>query len=130
MDSTCSKTLNDNSLKEKESLNNKEIVEYFDKRDDEEDSIIDFCLDTSRRYEKLEKLYNEIVPLDYYEAAKKKTLSEQVRLKIKTDRNKTFNYGEMTFRTMAYVFEVIKQNYGNDSIKSGEFYDLGSVKYK
>ena len=101
--------------------------DYFDKQDPEEESIINTDSNMNSKYFQLEQLYNTIVPLDCYEAAKKKSLSEQVRLRVKTDKNKTFNYGEMTFRTMAYVFEVIRHTFGQDAIRQGDFYDLGSV---
>jgi len=35
-------------------------------------------------------------------------------------------YGEITFRSVAYIFEYIKNVYGEDSIKDSAFYDLGS----
>jgi hypothetical protein len=117
-----------NSISSSETGSTLKEPEYFDKQDPEEDSIIEIDSAISLKYKKLENLYNQIVPIDYYEAAKKKSLSEQVRLRIKTDKNKTFTYGEMTFRTMAYVFEVIKKTFGQNAIKPGDFYDLGSVK--
>ena len=32
-----------------------------------------------------------------------------------------------TFRTFSYIFEVIKKEFGEDSITKGNFVDLGSV---
>lgn len=33
-----------------------------------------------------------------------------------------------TFRSFAYIFEVIKKEFGENSIEKGNFVDLGSVK--
>ena len=103
-------------------------IQYFDKQDPEEEDIIYIKDEIYLRYQNLEKLYNEIVPLDYYESAKKKAMSEIVRTKSKSD--KKFTYGEMTFRTISYTFQVIRQKFGEDAIKKGDFYDLGSVSTK
>jgi hypothetical protein len=102
--------------------------EYFDQQDPEEESIIQVDSKTNLRYQKLEELYNKVVPLENYEAAKKKSRCEQARLKVKNQS--TFTYGETTFRTMAYMFEVIRQKWGEDAIKPGDFFDLGSVSQK
>lgn len=99
--------------------------EYFDQQDADEESIIVVDTKTNLRYQKLEQLYNQVVPLENYEAAKKKSRCEQARLKVKNQS--TFTYGETTFRTMAYMFEVIRQKWGEDAIKPGDFFDLGSV---
>jgi hypothetical protein len=99
--------------------------EYFDQQDPDEESIIVVDTKTNLRYQKLEQLYNQVVPLENYEAAKKKSRCEQARLKVKNQS--TFTYGETTFRTMAYMFEVIRQKWGEDAIKPGDFFDLGSV---
>jgi hypothetical protein len=104
---------------------------YFDQKDPEEESIIEIDTQISQMYEKLESIYNQIVPLNNYIDAKKKSLSERVRLKLTKNKDgKTFTYGEMTFRTMSYIFEVIRCRFGQDAIKPGDFYDLGSVKIK
>ena len=106
-------------------------VGYFDQQDPGEESIIEIDSLTSQKYQKLETLYNQIVPLNYLKDAKKKSLSEQARLKLtKNKDDTTFTYGEMTFRTMSYIFEVIRSRFGQDAIKPGDFYDLGSVRIK
>ena len=38
-----------------------------------------------------------------------------------------FIYGEIEFRTMAYIIEIIKQIYGEDCLIDGNFLDLGCV---
>ncbi len=112
------------NLKTSEDNDNKQ---YFDNQDPEEESMTTISTELNQQYQKVELLYDQIVPLDNYPAAKKKSLSERARLKLKND--KTYTYGEMTFRTMSYIFEVIRNTWGKDSINPGDFYDLGSVKY-
>jgi hypothetical protein len=100
---------------------------YFTQKHPEEDDIINIEENIAFRYENLEKMYNEIVPPDSYESAKTKSLSDQIRLGL-DKKTKNFVYGEIPFRTMAYVFETIKQKFGQESIREGNFYDLGSVR--
>ena len=40
----------------------------------------------------------------------------------------SFVYGEITFRSLSYIFEYVKKNFGEDSINKGNFLDLGSVR--
>jgi hypothetical protein len=102
---------------------------YFAKRDPDEDDIIDIHIhfNISQRYQMLENTYNEIVPPDSYDSAKIKSRCDRSRLGL-DKKTKNFVYGEIPFRTMAYVFETIKQKYGQESIMEGNFYDLGSVR--
>ena len=99
---------------------------YFDKIDPEEESLINLDESINLKYEKLELLYNELIPKNIYEDAKMKSLDERTKLGVENDDN--FVYGEMTFRTLSYIYETIKRIYGPNSIKDGNFYDLGSVK--
>jgi len=55
-----------------------------------------------------------------------KTVDEEVIQNKKDFLTAEFTYGEMTFQTLAYCFEYIK-NINKLQIKSGYFYDLGSV---
>jgi hypothetical protein len=98
---------------------------YFDKRDPEEESVCVVDLETQQKYEKIEEIYKNIVGEDKIEDAKTKSMSERVRLGIKD--NDSYVYGEMTFRSLAYIFEVIKKQFGDNSVNPGYFYDLGSV---
>ncbi len=122
---------NSDNLEDQSNINDINKLEnknkqYFDKEDPDEESIIEIDTKTNSRYQKLEQLYNQVVPVENYEAAKKKSRCEQARLKVKNQS--TFTYGETTFRTMAYMFEVIRQKWGEDAIKPGDFFDLGSVR--
>ena len=98
---------------------------YYDKRDSEEESIFEFDSDVQKRYEKVEQVYNNIIPSNLYEDAKENSMSERVRLGIKEDDN--FVYGEMTFRSLSYICETVKKTFGEKSLGNGDFYDLGSV---
>ncbi len=99
--------------------------EYFSKRHPDEESLHDIDKETQDLYEKIENIYNNIVSLEKLELARVRSLEERDKLNLRKDDN--FVYGEMTFRTMAYIKEIIKYSFGPQSIKEGDFYDLGSV---
>ncbi len=101
---------------------------YFDKRDPEEESIFEFHEEEVQdRYENLEHFYNQIISNKNYENAKSRSIGERERLGIKEDDN--FVYGEMTFRSLSYIYETIKKTYGVNCLNQGNFYDLGSVTH-
>ena len=99
--------------------------EYFSKRHPDEESLYKIDIDTQDLYEKIENIYNKIVSLEKLELARVNSLEEREKLNLRKDDN--FVYGEMTFRTMAYIKEIIKHSFGPHSIKEGDFFDLGSV---
>jgi hypothetical protein len=98
---------------------------YFYKRHPEEESLYEIDKLVQDRYENIEKIYNQIIPDYKFEDARIKSLEEREKLNIRKDDN--FVYGEMTFRTLAYIYEIIKISFGPKAIKEGDFYDLGSV---
>lgn len=126
------KDLEDLSSALDESLNRPKEVEinnlprYFDKRDNEEECLIEVDDQIQMRYEEIEKHYNQLVPREMYEHAKSKSICERARMGIKDDDN--YVYGEMTFRTLSYAYEVCKKYFGEDCFNHGNFYDLGSVR--
>jgi len=99
---------------------------FFHKRHPEEESLYEVDKFSQYRYENIEKIYKQIIPDDKFEDARVRSLEERDKLNIRKDDN--FVYGEMTFRTLAYIYEIIKISFGPNSIKEGNFYDLGSVK--
>ena len=46
---------------------------------------------------------------------------------VKLYKNKNKKINIKTFRTFSYIFEVIKKEFGEESISKGNFIDLGSV---
>jgi len=98
---------------------------YFQKRHSDEESLYEIDRDIQDRYEKVEKIYKHIISEDKFEDARLKSLEERDKLNIRKDDN--FVYGEMTFRTLAYIYEIIRITFGPNAIKDGNFYDLGSV---
>jgi hypothetical protein len=115
------------SQKFKNFKNTTEIKKYWDKSDPDEESLVEFSPDLQKKYHNLEEIYFTLVSKDSYQNAKEKSKSERSRLGVKEN---SFIYGEMTFRTLSYIFEVIKNKFGEDSLgntkNEGVFYDLGS----
>jgi hypothetical protein len=108
-------------------INNNNNLEkkYFDKRDEKEEMPCEINPAIQTRCEKIEKLiYDDYYKKDSIEIAKKLSMSERAKMGIKDDDN--YVYGEITFRSFAYIFESIKHTFGNDGINQGLFYDLGS----
>lgn len=97
---------------------------YWDKSDPDEESIYDFDVEIQKKYQNLDELYQKIVPKERLTQALKSSLKERKELEIKEDD--CYVYGEITFRTLSYIFEVIRLKFGNN-ILPGNFYDLGSV---
>jgi hypothetical protein len=117
---------NDNTLTQESESILEEPKNYFDKRELEEESLYNFDVETQQRYQNIERIYNNIITSDLYENAKETSISERESLGIKHDDN--FVYGEMTFRTLSYIYESVKRTFGENSIGDGNFYDLGSVR--
>ena len=97
------------------------IKNYFEPRDEGEDYFYSIGADQNKKYETLESIYNRIYS--------NKTLQEakDISLYIR-DKNqyvdKSLTYGEVTFRSMAYIFEYCKSRF--DINEEGNFVDLGS----
>ena len=97
------------------------IKNYFEPRDEGEDYFYRIDPDQNKKYETLESIYNKIYS--------NKTLQEakDISLYIR-DKNqyvdKSLTYGEVTFRSMAYIFEYCKSRF--DINEEGSFVDLGS----
>ena len=94
---------------------------YFEPIDDGEDYFYQIDSDQNVKYETLESIYNQLFSKDTLQEAK--DLSLYVRNKNKYI-DKSLTYGEVTFRTMAYIFEYCKSRF--DINEEGYFYDLGS----
>lgn len=117
---------NSNTFTEESESILEEPKNYYDKREPEEESLYNFDVETQQRYQNIERIYNNIITSDLYENAKQTSIKERESLGIKHDDN--FVYGEMTFRTLSYIYESVKRTFGENSIKEGNFYDLGSVR--
>ena len=94
---------------------------YFEPLDEGEDYFYQIDSDQNVKYETLESIYNQLFSKDTLQEAK--DLSLYVRNKNKYI-DKSLTYGEVTFRTMAYIFEYCKSRF--DINEEGYFYDLGS----
>lgn len=99
-------------------------MSYFDKQHEEEQEVVKVDEQTQMRYEKLDNISEELCPFDLDSAIFKSVEGIYGLRKVNED---DFLYGELNFRTLAYIFEVVKHNFGSASIKSGSFYDLGCV---
>ena len=94
---------------------------YFEPIDEGEDYFYHIDSDQNTKYETLESIYNQIYSKGSTQEAK--DLSLYVRNKNKYI-DKSLTYGEVTFRSMAYIFEYCKSRF--DIKEDGYFYDLGS----
>ena len=94
---------------------------YFAPIDEGEDYFYQVDSDQNEKYETLESIYNEIFTKEQTQEAK--DLSLYIRNKNKYI-DKSLTYGEVTFRSMAYIFEYCKSRF--DIKEEGEFIDLGS----
>ena len=94
---------------------------YFDPIDEGEDYFYHIDSDQNVKYETLESIYNQFFTKETSQEAK--DLSLYVRNKNKYI-DKSLTYGEVTFRSMAYIFEYCKSRFDID--ENGYFYDLGS----
>ena len=94
---------------------------YFAPIDEGEDYFYQIDSDQNEKYETLESIYNQIFTKEQTQEAK--DLSLYVRNKNKYI-DKSLTYGEVTFRSMAYIFEFCKSRF--DIKEEGEFIDLGS----
>ena len=94
---------------------------YFEPKDEGEDYFYHIDSDQNKKYETLESIYNKIFSSKTTQEAK--DISLYVR-----DKNqyvdKSLTYGEVTFRSMAYIFEYCKSRF--DINDEGNFVDLGS----
>ena len=97
------------------------VKNYFEPRTEEEDYFYRVDADQNKKYETLESIYNKIYSSKSTQEAK--DLSLYIR-----DKNqyvdKSLTYGEVTFRSMAYIFEYCKSRF--DINEEGSFVDLGS----
>lgn len=93
---------------------------YFEPQTSEEECPLHIPDEYNEKYEKLEKLFNSFFNVDSYSLANDNSKNEREKL---NNIDPSFIYGEVTFRSLAYIFEYIKNT--ND-ITSGAFYDLGS----
>ena len=101
------------------------ILKYFDKKHiDEDNNQISCTNEKQTNYEKIDCWYEDFFkfhPLSYV-----KELSKEER-ENKGITDHSYVYGEVTYRSMAFIFEFLIQVYGKDKIIKGDFLDLGSV---
>ena len=93
---------------------------YFEPLD-EEDYFYTVDSNLNKKYEALESIYNSIFSSKTTQEAK------DISLYIRNKKNyidKSLTYGEITFRTMAYIIEYCKNHFNID--QENEFIDLGS----
>ena len=97
------------------------VKNYFEPRVEEEDYFYKIDADKNKKYETLESIYNKIY------SSKSTQEAKDISLYIR-DKNqyvdKSLTYGEVTFRSMAYIFEYCKSRF--DLNEEGSFVDLGS----
>ena len=94
---------------------------YFEPINEGEDYFYHVDSDQNIKYETLESIYNQFFTKQSCQEAK--DISLYVRNKNKYI-DKSLTYGEVTFRSMAYIFEYCKSRY--DINEEGNFFDLGS----
>jgi len=97
------------------------VKNYFEPQDEGEDYFYHIDADQNRKYEILESIYNRIYSNKTTQEAK--DISLYIRDKNQY-ADKSLTYGEVTFRSMAYIFEYCKSRF--DLNEEGNFVDLGS----
>ena len=94
---------------------------YFEPINEGDDYFYHVDSDQNIKYETLESIYNQFFTKQSCQEAK--DISLYVRNKNKYI-DKSLTYGEVTFRSMASIFEYCKSRY--DINEEGNFFDLGS----
>ena len=102
------------------SLNVYHGINYFDPLIADEDCPLKVSDETNEKYEALEKIFNTFFTDNSLNQAKD---ASQLEREAKHLQEGSFVYGEITFRSIAYIFEYIKSNY---ELLPGDFIDLGS----
>ena len=97
------------------------VKNYFEPQDEGEDYFYHIDADQNKKYETLESIYNRIYSNKTTQEAK--DISLYIRDKNQY-ADKSLTYGEVTFRSMAYIFEYCKSRF--DINEEGNFVDLGS----
>ncbi len=96
------------------------VKKFFDPLDGE-DNFYRVDSELNKKYEILESIYNKLYSNKTTQEAK------DISLYIR-DKNqyvdKSLTYGEVTFRSLAYIFEYCKSRF--DMHEEGNFVDLGS----
>jgi hypothetical protein len=108
-------------------MENKEedgVKNYWDQADPEEETINPFDISIQEKYAQLDLVYKSIIPEERIDEAISCSKKEREKLEIK--EQEYFVYGEITFRTHSYIYEIIKRKFGDNLLK-GNFIDLGSV---
>ena len=94
---------------------------YFDLKSEEEDNPIKIPDSENKKFKTLEIIVESFFEKNYIKEAKELSVTEREN---RTLTSQSFTYGEVTFRTMAYIFEYIKTLTNIDP--KGDFYDFGS----
>ncbi len=106
--------------------NESSFLNFWDKTDPEEEAIYKFEKELQDRYAKIDAIYKSLIPNGQLERAKNSSIKEREKLQI--DGDDSYVYGEITFRSLSYIYETMNKSFGSELIK-GNFYDLGSVSY-
>lgn len=96
-------------------------INYFDPLVEGEENPFHISSEDNKKYVALEKIFRKFYNEKTTEEGK--TISQYER-NLKQLDDKSFTYGEIPFRTMAYIFEYSYSAFGIES--QGMFYDLGS----
>jgi hypothetical protein len=94
---------------------------YFDIKSEDEDNPIKIPNSQNKKFKTLEIIVESFFEKNYIKEAKEMSVKERQE-KLLVDQS--FTYGEVTFRTMAYIFEYVKSFTNIDP--KGNFYDFGS----
>lgn len=117
--------MNNKEYKEYKGIPSPYSFKYFDKRVPEEDTPINVLDEVNQRYEELDLVFEECFDENSLHMAKQSSKEEREKKGL---NESSYVYGEITFRSLSYIFEYVKINFGEEPIKKGNFLDLGSVK--
>jgi len=89
-------------------MTSEEDPTYFSAQSKDEDSPLNLNVEVSKRYSKLEKLFNSFFPKDYLSLAKEKSKEERDSKHI---NDSSFTYGEIVFN---YLYNTNNSNINLD----------------
>lgn len=95
-------------------------ADYFAPKSEDEDYPLHIPTEESVKYNGLEAIFNDFLKDNSLSKAKENSKAER---NVKELSDGSLTYGEVTFNSIAYIFEYLKNT---TDIKEGYFYDLGS----
>ncbi len=116
-----------NNYKDHKAIPSPYSFRYFDRRVPEEDTPINVSDEVNQRYEELDLIFEECFSENSLHLAKQQSKEEREK---KGYNDSSYVYGEITFRSLSYIFEYVKINFAEKGINKGNFIDLGSVREK